>query len=208
MELKKPSLKKLVYETLKQRILNQQYKFGERLNIDSLVSELKVSNSPIREAIMLLERDGLAEVTTNNGARVISFTEERYSEVCNTICVLLLGSYEFCLENGSIDQILALMDKNLSIQREMYEKKKYKELVKHSVLFDKSLIIGADIEHLLHLYEQLEAIFYLMILYNIQLDDENCLRNIEEHQKIMDAVASGNSDDVKKWIKIHYNKHV
>ena len=77
-QLQRLSLKAQVYEIIRQKILQQEYALGEKINIDTVADELKISNSPIREALMMLSQDGLIEMIPNNGARVISFSEEGF----------------------------------------------------------------------------------------------------------------------------------
>lgn len=49
-QLQRLSLKAQVYEIIRQKILQQEYALGEKINIDTVADELKISNSPIREA--------------------------------------------------------------------------------------------------------------------------------------------------------------
>jgi DNA-binding GntR family transcriptional regulator len=58
-----------VYELLKERILDQLYAPGQKLNIDALVRELTVSSTPIREALSRLAAEGLV-----NAAPFVGFT--------------------------------------------------------------------------------------------------------------------------------------
>ena len=58
-QLQRLSLKAQVYEIIRQKILQQEYALGEKINIDTVADELKISNSPIREALMMLSQDGL-----------------------------------------------------------------------------------------------------------------------------------------------------
>ena len=102
----KTTIKEQVYNVIKHKILHQEYQLGEKINIDALAGELQVSNSPIREALMLLARDGLIVSIPNNGVRVISFTEQSFVEIAQTICALLRGGYLLCLELGKTDEIV------------------------------------------------------------------------------------------------------
>ena len=79
------------YRIIRERILNQHYRFGERINIDILSRELGVSNNPIREALTVLEQDGIITITPNVGAKVLEFTAESYRELTETIEILLVG---------------------------------------------------------------------------------------------------------------------
>ena len=71
-----PSLKQLVYENLHSRIVNGELKPGERLQEAELAKEMNISRAPIREALNMLERDGLATIMPRKGTIVTVFTAE------------------------------------------------------------------------------------------------------------------------------------
>ncbi|NLG87411.1 MAG: GntR family transcriptional regulator [Firmicutes bacterium] len=64
------SLRERLYETLKEDILLNKYKPGAELQIDKLAQEFGVSTTPIREALVRLEGDGLVVSIPNRGVQV------------------------------------------------------------------------------------------------------------------------------------------
>jgi DNA-binding GntR family transcriptional regulator len=58
---------------------------GSRIPERELSERIKISRTPLREALKLLERDGLIEILQNRGARVISFTVEEARELFEVI---------------------------------------------------------------------------------------------------------------------------
>src|SRR5262245_16054725 len=62
-------------ERLRERILNGEYAPGERLGEVELADKLGVSRTPVREALRLLAAEGLVEITTNKGARVVEYPD-------------------------------------------------------------------------------------------------------------------------------------
>jgi len=64
------SLRGQLYETLKEDILLNKYKPGAELQIDKLSREFGVSTTPIREALVRLEGDGLVVSIPNRGVQV------------------------------------------------------------------------------------------------------------------------------------------
>ncbi|MFQ7739785.1 MAG: GntR family transcriptional regulator, partial [Emergencia timonensis] len=68
------SVKEQTYQIIKEKILNQEYPAGARININELAEELGISNSPIREALSLLEQQGLVISNRSSGATVTTFT--------------------------------------------------------------------------------------------------------------------------------------
>lgn len=64
------SLSEQTYEWLKEKIFNGELRPGQRINIDSLASETKVSRTPVRDAINRLALEGLIVVRPRQGTIV------------------------------------------------------------------------------------------------------------------------------------------
>ena len=71
-----PSLKQLVYDNLKERIINGTLKPGMRLREEDLSNEMNISRAPIREALNMLERDGFTTIVPRKGALVSEVKKE------------------------------------------------------------------------------------------------------------------------------------
>ena len=69
-------LRDVVFQTLRSAILRGDLKPGERLMELQLASKLGVSRTPIREAIRMLEQEGLAITIPRRGAEVAKMTEK------------------------------------------------------------------------------------------------------------------------------------
>lgn len=67
-------LRDVVFNTLREAILRGDLKPGERLMEMQLASKLGVSRTPIREAIRMLEQEGLAVTIPRRGAEVARMT--------------------------------------------------------------------------------------------------------------------------------------
>lgn len=70
-----------VYRILRDRILSQELKAGEKLSDLRLSSELGVSRTPIREALHQLAQDGVVIAEPNRGFFVATFTREDLEEI-------------------------------------------------------------------------------------------------------------------------------
>ena len=63
-----------VFERLRRSVLEGEYGPDERLVEEQLAERLGVSRTPIRQALTMLEAEGLVEIAPNKGAMVCSFT--------------------------------------------------------------------------------------------------------------------------------------
>lgn len=74
-------LRDVVFNTLREAILKGDLKPGERLMELQLASKLGVSRTPIREAIRMLEQEGLAVTVPRKGAEVAKMTLKDMEDV-------------------------------------------------------------------------------------------------------------------------------
>lgn len=74
-------LRDVVFNTLREAILKGELKPGERLMELQLAAKLGVSRTPIREAIRMLELEGLAVTVPRKGAEVAKMTEKDMEDV-------------------------------------------------------------------------------------------------------------------------------
>lgn len=70
-----------VFNHLENAILDGKYKDNESLNELKISQELNVSRTPVREAIMQLELEGLVKNIPNKGAIVIGISEKDIEDI-------------------------------------------------------------------------------------------------------------------------------
>src|SRR5690554_847234 len=70
-----------VYRILRDRILRQELKAGEKLSDLRLSNELGVSRTPIREALHQLVQDGVVIAEPNRGFFVATFSQRDLEEI-------------------------------------------------------------------------------------------------------------------------------
>lgn len=69
-----------IYVALRERILCNDIAPGTRLVMRDVANEYDASDIPVREALRMLERDGLVETTPYRGARVTTLTAKEVEE--------------------------------------------------------------------------------------------------------------------------------
>jgi DNA-binding GntR family transcriptional regulator len=69
-----------IYRALRERILSNEIVSGTRLVLRQLANAYETSDIPVREALRMLERDGLVEMVPYRGARVTTLTAREIEE--------------------------------------------------------------------------------------------------------------------------------
>lgn len=209
--LKKTTIKEQVCDLIRQRILDQTYTFGEKINMLELSQELGVSNSPIREALSILESEHLITFVPNAGPKVIQIDEKIFEEVQQTARILLIGSYEQCLQQGLIPQLILEMEKHLSRQKALIgdtSPESGHAFAKIAIEFDVSLIKILKNETLEGLYAGFFNLLYLVVLYDHQNSDTDRAMNVAEHEQILAALKNGEPTAVKTQLQLHFSRTI
>jgi DNA-binding GntR family transcriptional regulator len=76
-----PTAVLLAHAQLRQLILTERLKPGEWLRQEELAGRLRISRTPIREALRLLAEEGLIEIEPHRGARITPLSLEELEEI-------------------------------------------------------------------------------------------------------------------------------
>ena len=98
-KIKRGPLSSQVYETLKESIVKGDIKPGTRLTEKTIVEELGVSSTPVREAFRRLNSDGLIEMIPYKGVKVKSIDVADLVEVYSCRAMFEKHSIKLAIEN-------------------------------------------------------------------------------------------------------------
>jgi DNA-binding GntR family transcriptional regulator len=91
-----------VYEKLRRKIINIEYKPGMPINEADFANELGVSKTPIREALRQLEQDGFVENVPGRGSTISYITSHEIKDVFEIREILEIGATKrIALQKGN-----------------------------------------------------------------------------------------------------------
>ncbi len=98
--LERKVLRDTVYESLVDMLMSGSLAPGAPLSIDGLANELQVSPTPVREALVHLERTGLVSRAPLRGYRVASpLSTEQIAQLCDARLIIETGSLNLAFED-------------------------------------------------------------------------------------------------------------
>ena len=131
--------KRATYETLRDMIVSFELPPGERLVEKDLAARLGVSKTPVREAIALLEADGLVEATPYRGAIVRWLSRNEIAEQGFLVDAIEMPAYEIVVERITDAELTAIdrVAKDLVRARRERDERRFGELAVqiHLLLF-------------------------------------------------------------------------
>ncbi len=102
-----------IIKSIREQILSGAFPAGMRLAQEELAEGLGVSRIPVREALQILEEQGLAERLPSRHMVVVEITGEQFGQIFRTIGMLQYQYGRFILESRSREgflEALALWD--------------------------------------------------------------------------------------------------
>ena len=107
------SLGHRIFCILRDKILNEEYEKGQKLNEVVLSKELNISRTPIREALKQLELEGLVKSIPNKGVYVLGFSSRDIDDMLEIRVVLESLSVQLAIERitqEELDRIKEIYD--------------------------------------------------------------------------------------------------
>jgi DNA-binding GntR family transcriptional regulator len=195
------SLRNKVFKYIKSQIINGVYAPGETLLELKLADELGVSRTPIREAIRLLEVEGLVETTAKKGAVVLGISHKDVQDIY-AIRQLVEGLAARWAVERITPMDLKELQKIFDLMEFYAQKNDVEELAEldnrfHHLIYENS---GSKILNLtlsnLHQYVQLARLESLKIQNRLP-------RTISEHRAILNALLAKDADAAEKALIEH-----
>jgi DNA-binding GntR family transcriptional regulator len=108
------SLPEQIATRLSERIVSGTYAPGQRIMEQAVAEEFEVSRGPVREALRLLEKEGLVMILPRRGAQVTNPTIEEVNEIFD-IRAMLNGLRDRLIAEGrQREQLLPLLEQDIA----------------------------------------------------------------------------------------------
>ena len=194
-------LRDVVFHTLREAILKGELKPGERLMELQLASKLGVSRTPIREAIRMLEQEGLAVTIPRKGAEVAKMTEKDMEDVLQIREVLDELAVSLACDNISEEEMQEL-ERNMIRFENSIKSGDLKSLAQTDVEFHDVIYRATNNVKLMNMLNNLrEQIYRYRVEY---LKDEKAHPVLmKEHRAIVAALKRRDKAKVTEAMKVH-----
>lgn len=201
MELEYIDKTEQIYRLLRKRILEGKLTPGSRLIERKLAEELNVSKTPVREALVRLDKDGLLDGEVHRGLWVAELTEEEAREIYDLREMLEgLAAREAAKR---INQQECRKFTSFVEEFEMhYNRKNFTSYSDTDIKFHNFLIEISANQRLYHLVSHLRAQSRLLMTTSVNLPGR-AEASLSEHKSIIQAVVSHNDDLAEKYAREH-----
>ena len=194
-------LRDVVFHTLREAILKGELKPGERLMELQLAAKLGVSRTPIREAIRMLELEGLAVTVPRKGAEVAKMTEKDMEDVLQIRRALDELAVGLACDNMTEERLAELHEALIRFE-ESIETGDVKQIAQKDIEFHEVIYQTADNTKLVNLLNNLREQMYRYRVEYLKNDDVYPVL-IEEHKKIYEGLKHKDKKMVVELVGCH-----
>lgn len=194
-------LRDVVFNTLREAILKGDLKPGERLMELQLAAQLGVSRTPIREAIRMLEQEGLAVTVPRKGAEVAKMTLKGMEDVLEIREALDILACQLACERISQEQLTLLEEKKKAFETSL-KSGNVRKIAETDVAFHDVIYDATGNPKLVNMLNNLrEQIYRYRVEYLKR--EENYPKLIKEHNEIYTSLANRSKKDATASIREH-----
>ncbi len=194
-------LRDVVFNTLREAILRGDLKPGERLMELQLAAQLGVSRTPIREAIRMLEQEGLAVTMPRKGAEVAKMTLKGMEDVLEIRAALDELASQLACERITEEQLTCLEERKIAFERSL-KSGNVKAIAEADVNFHDVIYEATGNPKLVNMLNNLrEQIYRYRIEYLKNADNYPTL--IREHEAIYQSLLNRNKEEARLSIGEH-----
>ncbi len=200
-----PVLKDKVYEALREAIAEMDIYSGEeppRLDERMLAEQLEVSRTPIREAIMYLEREGLVVSYPRRGSFVVRKTKREILEIISVWAALEGMAARMAVDNATDAEIASMRSMFATFDDHNQPKARIDEYSQTNIEFHQRMMQLSKCKLLIEITDGL-FIHMRAIRRKTIGERDRAAESIIDHMRIIEAIESRDATRSERLVTEH-----
>lgn len=201
--IKKPkSLTVIAAERIRLQIIEGRYKFGAFLSESVLAKNLGISKTPVREALLHLQQEGLVHVVPHSGTYVFNPSTEEIAQLCETRLLLETATMRLSMERDAPEFLKNL--ERLVARMKAAERQNDAETYRvNDALFHLAFLAHSGNTYLQQCYRLIDHKISALRTHLAAPMPELMQESLDEHVQIYEALAKGDVKKAESVLKRH-----
>jgi len=199
-------LRDVVCKTLRRAILAGKMPPGTRLLEVHLADEMGVSRTPIREAIRVLEQEGLVIMRPRRGAEVAKITVPQMRDVLELRTVLDVLAVELACERATDEDIKEIEKAAREFEQAVYDGDLH-VMIERDTVFHRMLVAGSHNKKLIVVNHDMED---QVNRYRYETEKEASARGtlLKDHEAIIKAIKERDKNAASEAARVHVSRQM
>lgn len=191
------------YTFTKSRVLDATFAGGDLITEGEVAQALAMSRTPVREAFLRLQAEGLLRLYPKRGALVVPVSVSEVEAVMETRLLVERFALEKLLARGPAPAVAAEMVGGIALQEESAAAGDTDAFVAQDRQFHTSFVTAAGNPILAGLYDTLRDRQQRMVVTSLLRDGARVTSILAEHRQIADAVRDGDVERATAALVAH-----
>ncbi len=176
---------------------------GQKIIEMALADSLQVSRVPVREALKILEAQGIVVSRPHRGVRVVAFDKSKIAQIYEVRLFLeKLAIRDACSKPGNMARLLRQLDAALIRMEECLRRGDLLGVTQADMDFHREICLASENEIVIILWETLAR--HMLIVFEQELQgDADRAHIVEHHRALRRALESGDPDALSAEIEKH-----
>lgn len=176
---------------------------GQRLVETEVAGLLQVSRVPLREALKILETQGIVESIPHRGTRIASFDETRVLQICEARIALERLALSYAVPIYRADPaLLSRLDRIIAVMARAADRLEWIEISKADLDFHREICRASGNSIVATLWEALARHVFIVFGHEIR-DERDGPIMAPQHRRLRDLLAAGDLDTLNTEIETH-----
>jgi DNA-binding GntR family transcriptional regulator len=194
-------LERRVYERLRDEIVSGSLSPGEQLVEARIADDLGVSKTPVREALIRLQRDGLVEIEPYRGARVLEPSADDVREILE-LRSLLECDIARDLATRRPTAVIEALEASVAESKDALAAGDTDRLLDSLTAFSDLMAEACGNNRMAKLLDDLRSVLLLIGSTSLRAPGRE-KRSIAEHEAILSAIRAGDGDAAARATAAH-----
>jgi DNA-binding GntR family transcriptional regulator len=191
-----------IAESLRNAIFGGQLTPGQRLAEGQLASSLKVSRAPVREALAVLEQEGLVIRGPSGATTVAHLSRQDAEEICSLRAPLETLALQLAIAKGTETDWAKLAD-NIRATAKISDPQ---ELAQLDLEFHEHILRAADHARLLSAWRDLASQIRLIMVQRNLADAGSPRSTVQGHNELLKAIQSRDASGAVAILEYHLKR--
>ena len=198
----KQSSSQIAYDRLKAAILNNELTAGYQATEEAVAQDLGMSRTPVREALMRLQSEGLVEVRPRHGMRVLPVSVDDMREIYEILTALESAAAGYIADKGLPDEALADLDRAVADMNTALEADDLVAWAEADRTFHNLLVAHNGNARMQSLVTTFMDQSHRCRMLTLKLRPKP-VRSNADHAAVLDAIRRGDSDEARRTHRQH-----
>lgn len=187
------------FHTLRAAIEDGRFKPGQPLPLPLLREELDMSPTPIREALRLLQAEGLVEHEPHRGVVVATYSPEKAEEIYRLRVVLEPLATELAVSRATPDRVARIRDLHEELAQAVRDQEARTDFAELNAHWHRTIYAGSESRYLQEFIARLWTAIPVQAIWLTRRAQSSC----DEHEEVTEAIERGAAQEAGELMRRH-----